>query len=254
MSGLIFRSAVRSHVGHVRTLNEDSLLDCPELGLWAVADGMGGHELGDRASRLITARLGELPPAPDAPTLARMVQAALGQCHEELQRFGGPDRVCGSTVVVLLVFAEHFAGMWAGDSRLYRLRAGRLEQLSRDHSLVQELVERGELAPEAARRHPLRSRITRAIGVGEGLEVEVVQDRVIAGDLFLLCSDGLTGELEDAEIEAVMRTAELEAAAEELLARTLARPARDNLTLILVRCEEDADQALTATLPRGRPE
>ena len=154
MSGFAFRSAVRSHVGHVRTLNEDSFLERPELGLWAVADGMGGHELGDRASRLITSRLGELPPAPDAPTLARLVQAALGQCHEELQHLGGPERVCGSTVVVLLVFEEHFAGLWAGDSRLYRLRAGRLQQLSRDHSLVQEMVERGELAPEAARAIP----------------------------------------------------------------------------------------------------
>jgi serine/threonine protein phosphatase PrpC len=252
MSGLGFRSTARSHVGRVRALNEDSFLERPDLGLWAIADGMGGHEFGERASRLITARLGELPAPPDAPTLARSVQAALGRCHEELRRFAGPDRVCGSTVVALLAFDGHFAGLWVGDSRLYRLRAGRLEQLSRDHSYVRELIERGELAPEEARRHPLRHQITRAVGVGDRLEVEIIQDRLAAGDLFLLCSDGLTGELEDGELEATLRAAAPEAAAEHLLARALAGEARDNLTLILVHCEQPGPDP-GSTLPRGWP-
>jgi serine/threonine protein phosphatase Stp1 len=252
MSGLVLRSTARSHVGHVRELNEDSFLERPDLGLWAIADGMGGHEFGEHASRLITARLGELPPPADAPALARMVQTALGRCHDELRRFAGPDRVCGSTVVALLAFDGHFAGLWVGDSRLYRLRAGRLEQLSRDHSLVRELVDRGELSRDAARSHPLRNRMTRAVGFGERLEVDVVQDQLAAGDLFLLCSDGLTAELADAEIEAILGTADLQAAADALLARALAKEARDNLTLILVRCEA-AGQELSSTLPRGWP-
>jgi len=252
MSAFGFRSAARTHVGHIRGLNEDSFLERPDLGLWAIADGLGGHDFGDHASRLLTARLGELPPAPDAPALARWVQAELDHCHDELRRFAGPGRACGSTVVVLLVFEEHFAGLWVGDSRLYRLRGGRLEQLSRDHSMVQELIERGELSADAARSHPLRHQITRAVGVGERPEVGVVQDRLAADDLFLLCSDGLTGELEDAEIEAVLRAPDLQAAAEELLARTLAREARDNLTLILVRCEEAAGHELDTTAPRAQ--
>jgi serine/threonine protein phosphatase PrpC len=252
MSALVLRSTALSHVGHIRELNEDSFLERPDLGLWAIADGMGGHEFGEHASRLITARLGELPAPPDAPTLARSVQAALGRCHDELRRFAGPDRICGSTVVALLVFDGHFAGLWVGDSRLYRLRAGRLEQLSRDHSLVQELIERGELSEDAARRHPLRHQMTRAVGVGDRLEVGVVQDRLAVGDLYLLCSDGLTGELEDAEIEATLRAAAPEAAAEDLLARALASEARDNLTLILVRCEQQGPEP-GSTLPRGSP-
>jgi serine/threonine protein phosphatase PrpC len=248
MTGLRFVTAARTHVGRVRRLNEDSHLCRPELGLWAVADGMGGHAQGDRASRLITDRLAALAAPPDAPGLLRAVEQTLQDCNGELQRAADLD-VCGSTVVVLLAHGLHFAALWAGDSRLYRRRGGRLEQLTRDHSLVQEMVDRGRLTPEAARFHPLRNRITRAVGVDPVLELEALQDGLALGDLFLLCTDGLTSELEDDEIEALLATPDLEAAADALLAETLARGARDNVTLVLVRVETAVDP--DTTLPGG---
>jgi serine/threonine protein phosphatase PrpC len=144
-----------------------------------------------------------------------------------------------------------FACLWAGDSRLYRLRAGRLERMTRDHSFVQELVDRGQLSPDAARSHPWRNRITRAVGVGEKLELDAIQGRILAGDVFLLCTDGLTGELEDAEIERVLAGAPPEDAADRLLEMVLARGARDNVTIVIVAVEEGAGSALPPRSPVG---
>ncbi|HET6470116.1 MAG TPA: protein phosphatase 2C domain-containing protein [Geminicoccaceae bacterium] len=248
MTGLGFVTAARTHVGRVRRLNEDSHLCRPELGLWAVADGMGGHAHGDRASRLITDKLAAMPAPVDAPGLLRAVERELQDCNVELRRTAGRHDVSGSTVVVLLAHGPHFAALWAGDSRLYRLRGGRLQQLTRDHSLVQELVEQGRIGPEEARFHPLRNRITRAVGVDAALELEALQGSLAAGDLFLLCTDGLTGELEDDEIAARLGSNPPEAAAEALLAEALTRGARDNVTLVLVAVTAGADP--DTTLPR----
>jgi len=247
-----FITATRTHAGHVRVCNEDGLVALPERGVWAVADGMGGHQRGDRASALVVARLAALPATAGGPDLLRAVEAALGACHRELQETTAPGEICGCTVVLLLVAEADFVCLWAGDSRLYRLRVGRrLERLTRDHSLVQELVDRGRLSPGAARSHPWRNRITRALGVGERLELDAVQGRVLAGDVFLLGTDGLTGEIEDAEIERVLADAPPEDAADRLLAMVLARGARDNVTLVIVAAEEGAGGTLPPRPPVG---
>jgi serine/threonine protein phosphatase PrpC len=153
-------------------------------------------------------------------------------------------------VVVLLASAGHFACLWAGDSRLYVLRDGRLRQLTRDDSLVQELIDRAELHPAAARSHPWRNMITRAVGVGQHLELGAVQDSIQPGDRFLLCTDGLTGEVEDDAIEAALAGAAVDVAADRLLALTLTQGARDNVTLVVVDAH-DADVAVPD--PYGAP-
>lgn len=244
-----FSTAARTHVGRVRQLNEDSYVARPDIGLWAVADGMGGHERGDEASRLIASRLEALTPPDSAPTFLRAVEGAVLACDQEVAAW--PEGTSGSTVVALLAFGGHFALLWAGDSRAYRLREGRLERLTVDHSLVQELVAAGELTPEAARHHPYRNRITRAVGVGHGLELDRLQGELAAGDLFLLCSDGLTGELRDDEIASLLAADAPDAAADRLIARALESGGQDNVTLVLVGIMP-ADQDLDATAPLGQ--
>jgi serine/threonine protein phosphatase Stp1 len=246
MSALRFRSAARSHPGRMRSQNEDTYVDRPDLGLWAVADGMGGHDRGALASGIIRDALDALPRAESAPVHLRNVEHALAACHADLRERAVPGQICGSTVVALLAFDGHFACLWAGDSRLYRLRAGRLEQLTTDHSVVQEMVAAGTLAPEAVRGHPQANRITRALGAGEQLELDALQDRIEAGDRFLLCSDGLSGEVEDAALAEVLTADALDACVDELLARALEAGGRDNVTLVLVAAESGT---LDDTLP-----
>jgi serine/threonine protein phosphatase PrpC len=249
VNGLRYIGTARSHVGRVRQANEDSLLARPEIGLWAVADGMGGHQRGDYASRLITDRLASLPSASDAQSLRHAVEQTLDECHQHLLAYGGADTVCGSTILALLIWDRHFACLWAGDSRLYRQRADHFERLSTDHSVVQELVERGELSRLDALTHPWRNRITRAVGVGPELELEAIHGAVLSGDLFLLCSDGLSSEVDDPRIARILETQPLDSAADALLEQALAAGGRDNITLVLVRCLDDDNET---TIPRNR--
>ncbi|MGH6912278.1 MAG: PP2C family protein-serine/threonine phosphatase, partial [Geminicoccales bacterium] len=235
VQGTQLQSAVRSHVGHVRELNEDACLARPDLGIWAVADGMGGHDCGDYASGLIIGELGRVRRADSARELLHEVDATLARCNRTLLERARDGELSGSTIVALLVFEQNFAAIWAGDSRLYRLRDGRLEQLTRDHSYVQELVERGELAPDRARAHPLGNRITRAIGADPQLHLDVVDGRLEPDDLFLLCSDGLTGMVDDAAIAGILTGTDVEAAADRLIDAALAAGGNDNVSAIVVR-------------------
>jgi serine/threonine protein phosphatase PrpC len=239
------QSAVRSHVGHVRALNEDACLVRPDLGIWAVADGMGGHERGDYASSLIIGELGRVRRPTSARELLQAVDETLARCNQTLLERAENGELSGSTIVALLIFEQNFAAIWAGDSRLYRHRNGRLEQLTRDHSYVQELVERGELMPEEARRHPLVNRITRAIGADRELHLDVIDGRLEPGDLFLLCSDGLTGMVDDAAIAAVLAEADPEVAAEGLIEAALAAGGSDNVSAIVVRNAPGLDHERT---------
>lgn len=225
----------------VRRVNEDACLDRPNLGLWAVADGMGGHDAGDVASRLIVEGLARVPPPTDAAAFLRAVEGALQEANRALLAEAarrGPGRIVGSTVVVLIITGRRFACVWVGDSRLYLFRDGRLRQISRDHSRVQDLVDRGLLSPEAARDHPQANVVTRAVGAAERLDLETREGPVLPEDVFLLCSDGLTKMLTDDEIaEALGRTPTAEAA-RVLTDLALARGAVDNVTVVAVRCRE----------------
>jgi len=231
-------SAAATHVGNVRKVNEDSCLERPDLGLWVVADGMGGHQAGDVASRLIVDRLGALAAPRDAGNFIAEVRARLGEANRELieeaARRGG-SAVIGSTVVALLCFGAFFAALWAGDSRLYRVRDGVLQQLTRDHSQVQEMVDAGLLTAEAAEHHPYANVITRAVGTSAGLELDKVTDRLAADDLFILCSDGLSKMVPDDEIAAIAARASLDELPQALVSAALANGGKDNVTVIAVQ-------------------
>jgi serine/threonine protein phosphatase PrpC len=239
MTGAIaFRSAGLSHVGLVRDHNEDAWLARPEIGLWAVADGLGGHARGEAASAAIVAALARLPAPPDAPAHLRAVEAALAAAHAEIQALAaGEADICASTVAALVAHDRYYAVLWAGDSRVYRLRAGRLERLTRDHSLVQELVDGGRLAPAEADGHPMRNRITRALGLPGPLGLDRAQGELADGDVFLLCTDGLTGLVDEATTLRLLGAEGEDRGAQALIAAALEAGGDDNVTVVLVRAD-----------------
>ncbi|MDQ7977079.1 protein phosphatase 2C domain-containing protein [Paraburkholderia sp. SARCC-3016] len=245
-------SSARSEAGRVRDINEDACLDEPAHGRWAVADGMGGHAVGDVASRLVIEGLRQLPDAANRMTgnLAQ-VHAQLLTANQQLRDEAARRQVqrIGCTVVVLLA-CDRFCGyLWAGDSRIYLCRNGQLRQLTRDHSHVEELRALGQLTDEEARHHPAHHIITRAIGATDQLVLDEDTIEVADGDVFLLCSDGLSNELTNAEILATLVATspfDCRRVTDELVDMALARGGRDNITAIVVLAEDPlaADKTL----------
>lgn len=233
-------SAGNTHVGLARELNEDSFLDRSEAGLWAVADGMGGLSRGERASGLITERLAELDLPEDLEVCINLVANTLESVNAEL-RADTSSKLSGSTVVVLMLREHRFACLWAGDSRLYRHSRSGLERLSKDHSIVEQLIDAGAITAEQARHHPMSNRITRAIGTEAQLELDVLRGKLRAGDRFLLCTDGLHSMVEASEIETITKADEASPAVEQLIKAALAGGGRDNVSVVLVDVAADAD-------------
>ncbi|KQM27595.1 MULTISPECIES: PP2C family protein-serine/threonine phosphatase [unclassified Sphingomonas] len=248
MSGVRARGFAATHPGLKRRINEDRFCSRPDLGLWAVADGMGGHAHGDWASNAVVQALEAIDLPGDfheaTRTVADAVHSANRRIWAEAQR---RTQQMGSTVVALLVRGGCFSAIWVGDSRAYVLRDGVLHPLTRDHSQVQEMVDRGLISPEEARDHPRGHVLARAVGVGARLAVDVVTDDALPGDLFLLCSDGLTATTDDAAIAAAMALPDRQAALDRLVASALAGGAPDNVTIVLVAVEE----ATALSLGRG---
>ncbi len=230
-------SEAATDVGTVRRINEDAHLARPEFGLWAVADGMGGHAAGDVASSTIVEMLSSLSPTPDLAATVDAVEQALLDANRRLIEIANEQkqRTIGSTVVVLVARDKFAACLWAGDSRIYRMRKGRLEQLTQDHAMVEDLVASGALTREEAENHPQANRITRAVGAGPDLFVDIELFEIQPGDRFMLCSDGLYKELRDPEIAVTLTSRE--PVAQELVRQAVAKGARDNVTVIDVRME-----------------
>lgn len=208
-----------------------------DRGLWAVADGMGGHDAGDVASSKVAEALLRLPIVYGLDNLVEAAVAALRRVNQELIEMGGPTesrRTIGSTVVGLAIANDQFRCFWAGDSRAYRIRDGQIIQLSRDHSMVQDLVDAGLLDPEDAHNHPNANVITRAVGVVEELRIDTVSGDAKPGDRFLLASDGLTRLVDDTELVAILTSDNAAAAADRLIETALSRGAPDNVTMIIV--------------------
>ena len=228
-------SWAKTHEGRVRDHNEDSYCAKEGDGLWAVADGMGGHEGGEWASAKIVEKLDavEIPPTLDAASerIAEAIRAANRSILIEARK---RQRQMGSTVVTLLVQGEAWCVQWVGDSRAYLLRDGVLKQLSRDHSQVQEMVDRGIMRPEEAIGHPMGHILSRAVGVRDEVQVDSATGEVVPGDVFLLCSDGLHGYVDESEIARMLARGSPERASEELVEMTLANGAPDNVTVIAV--------------------
>jgi serine/threonine protein phosphatase PrpC len=234
-----FRTAWVSDVGLVRKLNEDSVLTKPEIGLWAVADGMGGYGGGDIASRAVVEALRTLAPTVSAALLLDAFEQKIVLVNSELRALAVAREavVVGTTLVALIVHGAHFACAWCGDSRAYLRRDGKLWQISRDHSEVQELIDRGLLDEERARTFPRRNVVTRALGATDQAELDLVDGRIYSGDKFLLCSDGLTVHVEKDEIAAMLSAADPQSAVDALLDLTLSRGASDNISIVVVDCE-----------------
>jgi serine/threonine protein phosphatase Stp1 len=235
-----YRSAVRTHIGTVRQRNEDAVLDRPEIGLWAVADGAGGHERGDYASARVVEALAAIDAAYSGARLVQEVRASLARVNNELRAKAtvlGPNALICTTVVTLLIDTGQARVLWAGDSRLYLMRAGRLRQLTRDQSYVQDLVDRGEITREEAAGHPLSNIVTNLVGGSDELIFEERHERLETGDILLLCSDGLSGSVDDAEIAEVLGAYRLSTAADRLIECALAQGARDNVSVVVVEYE-----------------
>ena len=239
---LVFRSAARTHAGTRRTLNEDRVLDRTDKGLWAIADGMGGHRAGDVAASTVIDAMSAVEHGPSGYTYLADIVAAVEKANAEIftGRAAEGAGASGSTLVALIAHEGHYACLWAGDSRAYLFRGGVLAPITRDHSLVQQLIDRGDVPENRRRQHPNAHIITRAVGVDAQVELDRQFAAIAAGDIFLLCSDGLTACLDDAEMARALAGGDLNAAADHLLQAALNRQASDNVSLILVRAEQRA--------------
>lgn len=238
-----FNCVSRTHVGLRRKLNEDAVLNRPERKIWAVADGMGGHEAGEVASALVVKALDAMaPPAglegalQHATAVMQSVNAALQAMAQAAADRAVPEKkTIGSTVVGLIMDDHRYACFWAGDSRGYLLRDGKIARLSRDHSMVQDLIDSGLIEAQDAEHHPNANVITRAVGAAPKLATDTVTGDRQAGDTFLLASDGLTRLVADAELAALLGEYPIEKAADRMIELTLERGAPDNVSLVIVR-------------------
>jgi len=233
-------SSCLSDTGRRRRVNEDAYLNRDEIGLWVVADGMGGHFRGDIASRIIVDSLEDLARPKTMDEFAALVRervehANLSICHKVLDSEAG--MIMGSTVVIFLVYNQEWLCLWAGDSRAYLLRDGKLIQITRDHSVAQEMVDSGKLGQAEAVNHPGAHKITRAIGTRNALQLDEYRSFLRDGDTVLLCSDGLNREVEDQELAEILDLYDCEEASRELVDLTLERGARDNVTVAVIKFE-----------------
>ncbi len=225
--------------GLVREHNEDRYCASEALGVWAVADGMGGLARGDWAASAVVEAITALDRVEDFDAMTAAVADAIRRANAAvLAESQARGAQMGTTVVALTVRDRRFGVIWAGDSRAYLLRNGALHQLSRDHSQVQELIDRDLLTVEGAATHPLRHVLTRAVGVADPLELDMVADTLMPGDVFLLCSDGLHGVIDEREIAAQLDGIENNDAAGAMVARCIERGAPDNVTVVTIVATE----------------
>ena len=234
---LSWTSSARSHVGFVRSANEDSFLDAREQNLWVVADGMGGHSRGDQASQAIIRHLIDFEGSDDINENIENLEARLIDANHECRSMI-KGKIIGSTVAALFVLEPFCFFLWVGDSRIYRLRGNTLEQMTEDHSLVQELCTLGELTPEEAEHHPSSNIITRAIGVHDKLRIEVQYATMEPGDRYLICSDGLYKDVHHSEIQELLANAiSAHQSVNNLVNLALERGGKDNVTAIVAQAE-----------------
>lgn len=229
-----------SNVGKVRRHNEDSMLERPEVGMWVVADGMGGHSRGDVASQMIVSELKKVHEGLSLERYIDDIEDRLIEVNRKLidkARESRKRTTIGSTVVILITYRNYCVYLWAGDSRLYRLRDNELRQMTTDHSQVEQYVAQGLISREEAAVHPHGNMITRAVGATDKLYIDMDIQEIQKGDRYLLCSDGLTKHLSDMEFQEMLQKGSVEETCQELIDLTLSRGAGDNVTAILVDIE-----------------
>jgi protein phosphatase len=247
---LRWTSAARTDTGLVRSNNEDMTLDRPERRLWAVADGMGGHAYGEVASGMTVDALDSLDTLQADEGLQQAAAQArvclLGVNNALLAEAATRDvPVIGTTLVLLLACGRSATCIWAGDSRIYLCRGGSLHQLTRDHNQFEELQARKHLSPEDALSFPGANMITRALGAADTLELDEVQVQVCDGDIFLLCSDGLSNAVSPEDMFRALSTGDCAQAADTLIQLALAAGGRDNISVVVVRADDvEPDQTV----------
>lgn len=235
ISAFTWRSAAVTAQGNVRNHNEDAVLELPAAGVWAVADGMGGHNAGDVASRMIVEALCGIARHERPSELLDDVEDRLQAVNEQLYGSSlAEGGLCGSTVALLLAFDGFALAVWAGDSRVYRSRAGVLECITRDHSEVQAMVDEGMLDALEARGHNGQNIITRAVGGAEVLYLDLELRELEHRDRYLICSDGLYKEVADDRLSAHLAGNDPEGACRALLREALAGECNDNVSIIVV--------------------
>lgn len=231
-----YRYNAQTHVGLKRKINEDAVLALPDHDIWVVSDGMGGHEAGDYASRLIIDSIATIPvgldPTARMHALREAVQAAHRMIVQESETRG--RGLIGATIVALMMANHHFVAIWAGDSRIYRLRGGVIDMLTTDHSAVAELVLAGKMSWDEAEQHPQSNAITRAVGVGEDLELDKIRGELQPGDRFLICSDGLSKYATFGILQDTLANYPIETVSDRLIQIALAGGGADNISVIVV--------------------
>lgn len=237
-----FTTGQATDTGRVRDHNEDSLMTRPDFGVWVVADGMGGHDAGDFASQAITKEVASVGMSSSLQDLSARFMERLTRAHESIRQHpsvleGG---TVGSTVVALLAYEDTYSCIWSGDSRIYLLRKGQLVQQTTDHTEVQELLSNGAISEAEAETWPRKNVITRAVGVWDDPRCDMIEGQLEDGDVFMLCSDGLTEHLSDSDIHDHLEGLNAGEAAQdvcnEMIAETLERGAKDNVTCIVMHC------------------
>jgi type VI secretion system protein ImpM len=226
-----YRSAAATDVGRVRGHNEDGFIERPDVGIWAVADGLGGHSDGEIASRMVCDALADFQPDRSFEETVEAARRRLQEVNDHLLRTAARTRgaeYSGSTVVALFARGNQSAVLWAGDSRVYRWRARRLEQLSSDHSLA---------ALDGLTAGTQSNVVTRAVGVQPALALDVHRDTVSVDDRFLLCSDGLTRVVPEDRIREWMEEQDIRVAVDGLIRTTLEAGAPDNVTVLIVEAQ-----------------
>jgi type VI secretion system protein ImpM len=229
---LSFRSAAASDVGRVRPVNQDAFIERSEVGLWAVADGLGGHSDGEHASRMVCDALADFSLNRSFEDTIEAVRARMQEVNDHLLLAATRSLLgerSGSTVVALIARGSRCAILWAGDSRVYRWRSGRLEQLTRDHSPAES---QGGLGGHES------NAVTRAVGAQSALDLDLCSEHVRAGDRYLLCSDGLTRVVAESEIKVWVENPDIRASVAGLVEATLAAGAPDNVTAVIVEAFE----------------
>ena len=237
-------SIARTHEGCIRELNEDAFIERPDIGVWAVADGMGGHEAGDVASRMIMDMLEALPCMDNQAAVIKAICEGLSVSNQRLRQMGRAigNKIIGCTVVVLVIdnLTGRYTILWVGDSRAYRLRKQQLTRLTQDHTEAYEMLEQGYITIDEVETHPSADVVTRAIGAEQSLAVDRIDGSVDVDDVYLLCSDGLNKELSDKDIQTLLSTDNLVDSSKALIHSTLLRKARDNVTVINVKIAESS--------------
>lgn len=224
-------------VGCVRKANQDSFLERREIGLWAVADGLGGHLRGDLASKAVVSALSEIPPMNSLDSMIDAVRERMRGVNRDLIEMAagyGIGKTMGSTAVIMLAFGSNCAAIWLGDSRLYRYREGGLAQITQDHSLVAALNRFGANVEDELAGKNISNLLTKALGSSPDVEADTITFDARKGDLYLLCSDGLIREASDDEIADILSKNDFKDTARKLVDLALERGARDNVTVVTV--------------------